>query len=170
LTLDPAKSKVAILFFFSELDIPLSKSQIADFFVERNIINYFELQHLIVELINSDHLSNSVIGENYFYTITPKGAEALTLLKKQVPGYLRENIKAYTKENRLQLKKESQLIADYKKIADTEYEVNCKALENKMVLIDLKINVATAKQAKTICSNWVTNASEVYKAIIDLLT
>jgi predicted transcriptional regulator len=169
LAYEPAKNKVAILFFVGELDIPLNNSQIAHFFVENNLINYFDLQQLINELVSAGHLNCSILGGSNFYTITPKGIETIHLFIKQVPGHLKDKIKNYSYENRTQMKKESQLTAEYKKIADKEYEVTCKALENQMVLVELKINVATAKQAGIICTNWKNNALEVCKAIMERL-
>lgn len=166
---EPAKNKIAILFFFVELDIPMNNSQVAHFFVDNNLINYFELQQLMNELVSSDYLHSSVLGGDNFFMITPKGAETVNLFKKQVPGHLQDKIKNYSLENRSQMKKESQLTAEYKKIGDKEYEVTCRALENQMVLVELKLNVATAKQAGIICNNWKINAFEVCKAIMERL-
>jgi len=169
LVYEPAKNKIAILFFVGELDIPLNNSQIAHFFVENSLINYFDLQQLINELVSAGHINCSVLGGSNFYTISSKGSETVTLFKNQVPRHLQERIKVYSSENRAQMRKESQITAEYKRIADKEYEVTCKALENQMVLIELKINVATAKQAGIICANWKSNALEVCKAIMERL-
>jgi len=169
LAYEPAKNKIAILLFVGELDIPLNNSQIAHFFVENNLINYFDLQQHINELLSAGHLSYSTLGGNNFYLITSKGLETIQLFKKQVPRHLRDRIQAYSSENRIQMRKESQLTAEYRKIADKEYEVVCKALENQMVLVELKLNVATAKQAGIICNNWKSNALEVCKAIMERL-
>jgi len=169
LTFEPAKNKVAILFFVGELDIPVNNPQISHFFVENSQLNYFDVQQLINELVTVGHLSSSILTGTNFYTITPKGLETLNLFKNQVPRHLQDRIRRYASENRTLLRTESQLTAEYRKIADKEYEVSCKALENQMVLVELKINVATAKQAGTICANWKNNATEVCKAIMERL-
>lgn len=170
MALESTKNKVSILFFFYELDILLSDSQIADYFIPKGLLNFFELQHLLLELLSSGHIESSHIGTELYYSITLKGKDAVNYFGKRIASPIRDDIIVYSNENRIKLLNASQLTSNYQKIADTQYEVNCKAYENNIVLLELKMNVATAMQAKTISNNWQSNASDVYKALIELLT
>lgn len=73
----------------------------------------------------------------------------------------------YIDKNKEAIKKQLQITAQYEKINDKEYIVNCKVIENQITLIDLKLNVVSSKQAKIICDKWETNATAIYKNIID---
>ena len=54
-------------------------------------------------------------------------------------------------------------------LADSEFIVNLRVIENQSSLIDLNLNVSSEKQAQQICNNWKNNASYMYAEIIDLL-
>lgn len=164
---EPAKNKVAILFFLEEVSLPLNSSQFAGFFVENGIINYFYLQQHLSELVSSELLFSSILNEIIFYSLTPKGSETLGLFKRQIPGHLKEKITYYIIENRTQIEKESQIFAEYRKTAENEYEVDCKLYETTHLLVEIKINVPSAKQAGIICSNWKNAAVDCYKTLME---
>ena len=164
-----AEDKLSILYFMGCLGIPLTNGQITRFFVENNIINYFELQQYIIELISGGLIDNMETGNSQFLTLTSKGNKVLTFFKKRISPTLRNIIESYAENNRDRLKDESQITADYKKINHKQYEVLCRVTEKDMVLMELKLNVPDSSQAKTICENWRLRAPEVFKAMLDRL-
>jgi len=52
---------------------------------------------------------------------------------------------------------------------DKEYIVSLKVIENELVLIDLKLNVVSAKQAKQICEKWKNSSENIYSQLIGSL-
>jgi hypothetical protein len=52
---------------------------------------------------------------------------------------------------------------------NNEYEVILQVMEDDIIIMDLKLTVANADQAQTICFNWKTKAPEVYKKIMESL-
>lgn len=165
-----ADDKLSILYFINCLGIPLTNSQITRFFVENNLINYFDLQQSIIELIAGGLINNIETGTYDFLTLTPKGKDALAFFKKRICPSQRNIMELYAQENRGYLKKESQITADYKKINNKEYEVTCKVTEKDLTLMELKINLPNSNQAKIICENWRLRAPEIFKAIMERLT
>jgi hypothetical protein len=71
--------------------------------------------------------------------------------------------------NKDRIKKESEIFADFYKVNENEYIVNLKVVENEIVLIDLQLNVVSAKQAKLICEKWKNSSGKIYGQIMDSL-
>lgn len=164
-----ADDKLSILYFMSCLVIPLTNGQITRFFIENNIMNYFDLQQYILELISGGLVDNMETGNSQFLSLTDKGNEVLSFFQKRISPALRNTIESYAENNREHLKDESQITADYKKVTHKQYEVTCKVTERSIVLMELKLNVPSNKQAKEICENWRLKAPEVFKAMLDRL-
>ena len=164
-----AEDKLSILYFMGCVAIPITNGQITRFFIENNIINYFDLQQYIIELISGGLIDNMETGNSQFLTLSSKGSKVLAFFKKRISPPLRNIIESYAEKNRARLKDESQITADYKKITHKQYEVLCRVTEKELVLMELKLNVPDSSQAKTICENWRIRAPEVFKAMLDRL-
>ncbi|MBM7581655.1 putative transcriptional regulator [Caldicoprobacter guelmensis] len=165
-----AENKLSILYYLKSLDIPLTNSQITQFFLENNVMNYFDLQQLLGELVSSQHVSCLDTGHKSFYSLTPVGVRALKLFENRIPDWLRESIEAFAVQNRNRFKRENQIVAEYKRISPDDYQVTCKVMENDLTLIELKLSVTDSKQARVICNNWDTKAPEIYKFIMQNLS
>lgn len=166
---DLAENKLLILYFIRVLDIPLTNSQVTQYFLENSLINYFDLQQFLSELVSSEFLSCMEARSKRFYCITPKGLEALEFFKRRITPSFKEAITVYANENRSRLKKESQITSEYVKAPHQSYEVVCRVMEHEIILLEVKINVPTKGQAKLISNNWKTKAPEVYKSIMEHL-
>ena len=68
-----------------------------------------------------------------------------------------------------QIKKELTLSASYTVSEDSSFIVSLKALENETLLMDLKLSVASNKQAMDLCNKWKTSSAEIYNKIVHLL-
>lgn len=164
-----AGNKLSVLFFAQALNIPLTNEQVTEFFIKTYFINYFDLQHILAELVESQHLAYMEGRQNHYYTLTAKGKEALVFFQSRIDLHIRQDIVEYADKNRDRLRNESQLTADYKRLNDLEYEVALRVMEDDMVLMELKVNVINVMQAKTICANWKSKAPEVYKKVMESL-
>lgn len=164
-----AENKLRILYFMDALDIPLTNSQITQFFLEKYLIEYIDLQQLIAELIQTEHLCH-IEGKNSQYIgITEIGKETLNMFVNKVNINIRRLIDTYATENKQRLKNESQLKASYTRLNKYQYIVTMKALEADEPLVEIKLNVVSKDQAKSICDSWKSKAPEVYKKIIETL-
>lgn len=76
-----ADNKLSILYYVHSLDIPLTNTQVTQFFLENNIMNYFDLQQLLGQLVSSEHLICLETGHKSFYSITQKGRRTLRLFQ-----------------------------------------------------------------------------------------
>ncbi len=167
---DFAGSKLAVLYFVYALDMPLTNVHLAEFFTGDNILNYFDLQQLLVELCDTEHVQLSEYQSSQYYTLTDKGREAITLFKNKIHLKILSLIDDYAHENRARLKNESQLTADYEKLADDNYEVSLKVLELDHTVMEIKLYVPTIAQARAITGLWNKKALKTYQTIIETFT
>ena len=85
-----------------------------------------------------------------------------------LPG-IKEDVLSYFAENKIELKQEISVIADYYKTTGQEFAVRCQIREKERSLLDLTITVKSREQAEAICANWQKQDEEVYGYLMDLL-
>ncbi len=168
-SLNLAENKLVLLYIIENINLPISNMQLTQIVLENNLLNYFTLQQYIVELVSSD-LINIINYKNKDRLImSDKGKEVLSLFKNRLPLSTIENINKYISEKMSIIKKELTVSADYTIENSNSYLVNLSASENDITLIDLKISVASNKQARELCYKWKNNASDLYNKIIGIL-
>lgn len=168
-TLELAENKLLLLYILDKIKLPISQNQITQIILENNLINYFTLQHYIAELNSSDFIEYIENEGKHRLNITEKGIKVLTLFQNRIPEDKISKLNDYLKGKLAYIKKELTVTADYTIEKNNSYIVNLKAIENDSILIDLKLNVATNKQAMNLCSKWRENSSQIYNDVIKLL-
>ena len=168
-TLDLAENKLLVLYIFSKLKFPISNIQVTQIVLENNLINYFTLQQYILELVSSDFLNYTTEEEKKRLFISEKGSRVLTLFQNRLSNNKKSILDDYLKMQTENIKKEISVTADYTLGKSNSFVVDLKASENDMILINVKLSVASNKQAKVLCAKWKENSSEIYNKIINLL-
>lgn len=169
-TVELAENKLLLLYIINKIKYPISNVQITQIILENNLMNYFILQQYISELLSSGFLAMNEIKDKQRITITKKGTKVLNLFQNRIYSYKLELIDKYLKKHSEEIKKEFTVSADYTLDNNNSFVVSLIASENNMTLIDIKINVASNKQARDLCNKWKNNSSELYNKIIHLLT
>jgi predicted transcriptional regulator len=164
-----ALNKLIVLYILDKIEISISNAQITNIILENNIINYFSLQECIAELEKSDLLKLEENQGKLTYQISDAGQRAISMFADRIPKSSKTLINDYILKNKDRIKKESEIFADFTKNSENEYVVNLKVIENEIVLIDLKLNVVSAKQARLICDKWNSSSSKIYGHIMDSL-
>jgi predicted transcriptional regulator len=168
-TSDLAENKLLLLFIFDKIKLPISNIQITQIVLENNFINYFTLHQYISELVHSKFLEYTGEESKHRLAITAKGSRVLSMFIERLPKNKIEVIEGYLDRHLEKIKKEVTISADYTIEGDTNYIVNLKAIENNVILIDLKLNVPSNKQARDLCSRWKSNSAEIYNNILSQL-
>lgn len=167
-TSELAEDKLLLLYLLEKIKLPISNNQITQIILENNLMNYFTLQQYITELTNTNFiLLTEQDGKNRI-SISSEGSKVLSLFINRVSKNKLDNIDLYLSKQIDNIKKEITIYADYT-IEGNNYIVNLKAVENNCILMDLKINVASNKQAKDLCSKWKQNSSELYNQLFNVL-
>ncbi len=165
-TSELAENKLLLLYIFDKIKLPISNIQITQIILENNFINYFTLHQYISELVSSGFLKYTAEESKHRLAITKEGSRVLSMFSERLSKSKVEVIDAYLKLHNEKIKKEVTISADYTIEKDNNYIVNLKATENNAILMDLKINVPTNKQARELCSKWKNNSAEIYNNIM----
>lgn len=168
-TLELAENKLLLLFIFKKIKFPVSNNQITQIILENNFINYFTLQQYLNELLSSNFLKYTDETGNHRLVITDKGIKVLSLFETRISEDKIKAVEDYLSKKMNNLKKEVTITADYTLGKKDNFIVDLKAVENDSILIDIKLNVGSNKDAKDLCHKWKNNSSELYSKIIELL-
>lgn len=168
-TLELAENKLLLLYIFNKIRIPVSNNQITEIILENNFINYFTLQQYISELLSSSFIDCTNDSYVHRLFITDKGVKVLSLFMSRISEQKIEIIDEYLKNKLDNIKKEITITSTYTIEDNNSFIVNLKATENNSILIDIKLNVGSNKQARDLCDKWKKDSSELYRKIINLL-
>lgn len=169
-SLNLAENKLLLLYIFNKIKLPISNLTLTEIVLENNFLNYFTLQQYIVELTSANLLRHITEHEKDRLTITPQGEKVLSLFQNRISEKTINQLNEYLDTKLSTIKKELTVSADYTIENKSSYLVNLLASENNTTLIDIKISVASNKQARELCYKWKSNSSELYNKIINILT
>lgn len=164
-----AQYKLLILYILDNAEIPMNNSEITQFLLENNYMNYFLAQQFISELVSSKFIEFSTKDGQEYYHLSNAGRDTLSFFNDRIPQTLKDEVNKRYQKKKEEMVKESQIIGNYYKKSESEYIVNLKVIEKDINLFSMSLNVVSNKQAKMICNNWKKNPHEIYKKIIDLL-
>jgi len=168
-TFNLAENKLLVLYIFSKLNFPISNIQVTQIVLENNFINYFTLQQYILELVSSDFLNYTKETEKQRLFISNQGNRVLSLFQNRLSSNKKDILDDYLKKQTENIKKEIEVTAEYTLGKSDSFVVDLMVSENEIIIINLKLSVASNKQAKFLCAKWKENSSELYNKIINLL-
>ena len=171
MTLQPTTLyKLIILYMLNKVNFPLTNSQLTEFFSEKDYTNYFTLQQVINELIDTHLISLETVRNTSYYHITSDGDEILELFSYKIPGKIIDDMDIYLMENKYELRNEVGTIADYYSSPNSDdYIVHCQVKEGKGTLIELNLTVPSKEEASSMCNNWKDASAEIYKFVMKSL-
>lgn len=152
-----------------KVDFPLSNTQISNFFLEQDYTDYFTVQQIISGLLDSDLIRAESTHSNTQYYITSLGQETLKFFGDKISPAIQKDLVSYFEKNKMELKNENSVIADYYKSTVPGFDVRCQIKEKDSPIIDLTIHVKTKAQAEAVCKNWQEQNTEVYAYLMDML-
>jgi predicted transcriptional regulator len=167
-----AENKLIILYLIEKIEIPLSNSEICQFALEKNLMDYFSVQQYLSELVESNLLEMTAENNSTRYTITNDGEDILNYFTKHISNYAKTVINTYAKENSKRIRAEYSITANYFQEMNNEYTVKCGVYDSDGMtsLMEISINVATKDQARLVCRNWKNNVTDIYGQIMHCLS
>ncbi|MGF7059589.1 DUF4364 family protein [Brassicibacter mesophilus] len=168
-TKELAQYKLLILYILDKVDIPMNNSEITQFVLENNYMNYFMAQQFISELVNSKFIEFSTKDGHEFYHLSKAGKDTLNYFNDRIPQSLKDEVDKKYEKKKEEMIKDTQIIGNYYKKHDSEYIVNLRVIEKDITLFNLSLNVVSNKQAKLICNNWKEAPQDIYKKVLELL-
>ena len=84
------------------------------------------------------------------------------LFENRLPYAIKQDVLEYLENEKINVKNESEIFADYFYNNENWYTVSCIIKDRKETLVDIKFDVPTKSQAETICNNWRSKSSSIY--------
>ncbi len=164
-----AQNKLLLLYIIKKSPYKFSKTQLNEFILEKNYINFFFLQQYLSELVESNLISIIDNDGESHYEITEKGNTTLKYFNTKIPEDIKLELEEEFNFHRSLQKKESQVISEFFQRENGQYTVNLRLVENEDVLFSLYLNVASEDQAQLICNAWKDRTDSIYMDIINML-
>ncbi|MBP3729041.1 MAG: DUF4364 family protein [Lachnospiraceae bacterium] len=161
--------KLMILYLLQQANLPISNEQISDFFLTTEYTNYISLQQALGELLDAHLIKASTLRGSTRYEITREGEESLSFFGEKIPEAVRNDINAFLKKNKIRLRNEMAITADYRKSGSTDYDVECEVKEGKLTLMKLTLSVPSEEQARILCDRWPAASQGIYSSIMHTL-
>ncbi len=161
--------KLTILYMLDKAGFPLSNTQLSNFFLEYDYTDYFRVQEVIGNLVDSHLILAESTHSNTQYTLTTAGKETLSFFSNKITDGITQDVAKFFDANRVALRQETSIIADYYKTTNQNYAVRCQVRSDNQSVIDLTLTVKTKDQAEAICANWRKQHEDVYMYLMDSL-
>lgn len=165
-----AENKLILLFLLQKIDLSLSNNEICQFALERNIMDYFNVQQYLSELTDADFVESFTDNGTTRYRITHEGTEALEFFQNRIPEWMVNAANEYIINNRQRIKNEYETSANYFPEINGEFLVKCAVcgIDGQQIM-EVDVVVPTKHQAQIICNNWKKNVSFIYGTIFSAL-
>ena len=137
-----AEHKLIILHLLQKMGISLSNSEICQFLLEKNYMDYFSVQQYLAELESAGWLEKTREQNN--------------------------EINVYVHENSRRIRAEYAVTANYFPELNGDYLVKCSLCDdNGATLMEISVSVVSKAQAQQVCRNWRKHVNQYYR---DFLT
>lgn len=163
------RAKVTILYILDYFGVPLTREQFSDFIANEEILNFFDLQRFTEELIGVGHIAQTESEGRQYLLITESGSETVQLFTDTISQPMRRRINDAIDERKKSFNCRANIMAEYVKLDESEYNVQLTINEGAYRLMYLDLTVLTNKDAKQICENWRNNARFLYGDLLHLL-
>ncbi len=161
--------KLIVLYMLDRVDFPLTKAQIFDFILDKEYTNYFTLQQVSCELIDSDLVESKSIRNSSHLYITDEGRNTLSYFEDRISEAIKADIKEYFNENELKLRNEISVLSNYYKVSNGEYVAELVAKEKNTELMNIKVTMPSEDAVKCMCENWQQKNQSVYAYLMESL-
>ncbi|TQY42062.1 DUF4364 family protein, partial [Clostridioides difficile] len=95
-----AYHKLLILYILEKIKMDLTNSQITQVVLETEMMNYFSLQQLLSQLMESKFLTTYKDSDREYYALTQRGVESLEYFFNRIPTSVTEKIDKYIDSNK----------------------------------------------------------------------
>ena len=158
--------KLMVLYMLDQVNFPLTNSQLTEFFLEKEYTTYFTLQKVISDLCESGFTDAQKAGTQTHYVITDDGRATLRFFAGEMSREIIADMDSYLKANKLRMRSEVSLTADYYRPSDDDYVVGLHIREGKEDILSIDVSVPDEEAAKAIMMNWKGKAQKIYQNIM----
>lgn len=146
--------KLIFLYLLDRVEFPLTNGQICAFVAEEQYTDYFTVQETLADMVESKLLETELVRNSTFYSLTDSGKETLSYFKDDISTAIRKDIENYLKKNKMKLRDENAVLADYSNLDEGRFSVKLQIKEKDNYIVDMTLVVPDERQAIMLCDNW----------------
>ena len=161
--------KLIVLYMLDRVSFPLTKAQVGDFIQEKDYTNFFTIQQVISELIDTNLITAKSIRNRTHLAITNEGRETLHYFENRISDAIKSDVNGYFSEKEFDLRNEVSVLGDYYKSTSGEYEAHLLAKERGITMVDITLSVPAEEMAASICDNWQKKNQAIYQYLVSQL-
>ena len=158
-----AEHKLVILHLVKKMGISLSNSEICQFVLNKDYMDYFSAQQYLAELSEARWLEKSKEHNNTRYILTDDGEEVINYFQDHISDEIKNEINIYVKDNSKRIRAEYAVTANYFPELNGDYLVKCSLCDDYgATMMEITVSVVSKAQAQQICQNWRKNVNSLY--------
>ena len=158
--------KLIFLYLLDRVEFPLTNGQICAFVAEEQYTDYFTVQETLADMVESKLLETELVRNSTFYSLTDSGKETLSYFKDDISTAIRKDIENYLKKNKMKLRDENAVLADYSNLDEGRFSVKLQIKEKDNYIVDMTLVVPDERQAIMLCDNCKKKSSEIYRHLM----
>lgn len=161
--------KLMILYMLKRAQFCLSNTQIVSFFQDLEILDYFSVQNIIGDMLETGLIEENKGKTKSLYSQTTQGAECIKYFEEDIGKENIAKINEYLKKNKVQMREESNCLSDFCEGKNCNYDAHLEIMEGKDSLFSINITVPDPETARQLCENWKENSQNIYQYIMKKL-
>lgn len=158
--------KLIVLTMLDRVDFALTNSQISAFILEQQYTDYFTVQETLSNMVETGLLETKTVRNSTYYEMTEGGRKILSYFGNDVSDGIKSDIEEYFKKNKLQMRNENAVLADYYRTKNQEFTARLVVKEKEDVLVEVALTVPTERQAILLCDNWKKKSQQIYSYLM----
>jgi len=163
------EQKFMVLYSLARLG-PCTDLQLLQFLFENDLLNYFEMMFALNDLCDRGQAVRAKKQTGYAYQLTAAGEEALQLFGNRVPRSLQSLLKKEAAAWKRRFQQEAQCRQKIEETDRGEYILSLAVMEQERDLMSLNLALPTRELARQMGEKWPQKASEIYAAVIRILS
>jgi len=149
---------------------PCSNMQLITFMGETEVMNYFDLQTALFELLKGGLLDKTDLQGDERYAMTPSGEAAIELFEARTVASAASLIDEKAPEYKARWQREREVFARISHEGQHEYHVRMGVSDGEMPLMQLDLSLPTASLAERFRAAWEAEAQGIYDHILRKLS
>lgn len=161
------KNKLLVMYFLRQMNTPLLGYQLEDYFVNNILIETIELHTILAELKDLQLIKTEDVFNRTYYTVTPKGTEALESLESGLTETSRALINDYVRDNRTDIVNANNVVTACRQTLDGNFELTLTLLSDAKPLMELKLMLDEESFAVNVTKKWPELSNDIYSLVMN---
>ena len=158
--------KLMVLYMAQHSRKELTNSQISEFVLDRDYTDYFHLQQVLSELVETGLLRRRTVSNSSHYELTDEGSKTLSYFENDLSQDIRNEIEEFLKDYGYEMPERILTLADYYTTPQGTYAVRCQLIEKDTAIMDLTMAAPNKAAARAICKSWPQKCQDIYTTIM----